>query len=227
MLRVTEIFSSIQGEGINMGRFATFVRLTGCPLRCAYCDTKYALTGGTEMSYEEVETRLYKLDPYPGMVVFTGGEPMLQSDALYELVEGSRTKFFDSPTELAIETSGAFPLDAFVVEWIDYMTISPKLKTACEDGYSIPILREWIKFGRGVEFKFVVTCAEDLVEIYRIMVHVDWDAPVTLQPDGRKEPYDLALRELYGWVKVWPYRRKVRILPQLHRIMWERDARGV
>ena len=76
ILRVTEIFHSIQGESTFAGRPCVFVRLTGCPLRCTWCDTAYAFYGGSEMTIEEVVAKVRAYDC--GLVEVTGGEPLHQ-----------------------------------------------------------------------------------------------------------------------------------------------------
>ncbi len=100
-LTVTEIFHSLQGESSQAGRPCVFVRLTGCPLRCRWCDTAYAFTGGTEMTFDEVidKVRLYGTK----LVELTGGEPLAQGGAVplmkALLIEGY---------EVMLETSGAY-----------------------------------------------------------------------------------------------------------------------
>ena len=79
MLRVTEIFRSIQGESTHAGRPCSFVRLTGCPMRCVWCDSEYTFTGGTQMSIEEVIDRVKEFDCK--LVEVTGGEPLAQKEA--------------------------------------------------------------------------------------------------------------------------------------------------
>lgn len=84
MLRVAEIFQSIQGEGCNQGRPTAFIRLVGCNLDCAWCDTRYAREGGTEMSVREIVAELANLRPH--RVCITGGEPLLQFPGLVPLL---------------------------------------------------------------------------------------------------------------------------------------------
>src|SRR5687768_9622961 len=100
MLRITEIFHSIQGESTYAGRPCVFVRLTGCPLRCTWCDTEYAFHGGSELTIEEVVARVRTYDCR--LVEVTGGEPLHQPDSL-TLVKQLCMEGF----EVLIETSGA------------------------------------------------------------------------------------------------------------------------
>src|SRR5215213_9587087 len=99
MLRVTEIFRSIQGESTHMGRPCTFVRLTGCPMRCAWCDSEYTFTGGTRLGFDEIFARL---DEYGcRLVEVTGGEPLAQR-AVFPFI----TELLDKDYEVLIETGG-------------------------------------------------------------------------------------------------------------------------
>lgn len=107
-LRVTEIFHSIQGESTWAGMPCTFVRLTGCPLRCVWCDTAYAFSGGERMSFDAIlaEVSMHGCD----LVELTGGEPLAQAGA-YTLVD----RLLDAGCTVLVETSGAIdvgPLDS-------------------------------------------------------------------------------------------------------------------
>ncbi len=104
MLTVNEVFFSIQGEGTRAGRPCVFVRLTGCPLRCTYCDTEYAFVEGRRRGEEEL---VEEIAAFPcRLVLVTGGEPLAQPAAL-PLV----TRLLDAGWEVLVETSGALPLD--------------------------------------------------------------------------------------------------------------------
>ena len=99
MLRVTEIFRSIQGESTHAGRPCSFVRLTGCPMRCVWCDSEYTFTGGERVSIEDVmrQVRTYGCQ----LVEVTGGEPLAQKEA-FELIR----RLCDEDYEVLIETGG-------------------------------------------------------------------------------------------------------------------------
>jgi 7-carboxy-7-deazaguanine synthase len=99
MLRVTEIFRSVQGESTHAGRPCAFVRLTGCPMRCTWCDSEYTFTGGERMTIEDVlaQVRAYGCK----LVEVTGGEPLAQAGA-FELIE----RLCDENYEVLIETGG-------------------------------------------------------------------------------------------------------------------------
>jgi 7-carboxy-7-deazaguanine synthase len=104
-MQVTEIFRSIQGESTYAGLPCVFVRLTGCNLRCTWCDTEYSFTGGTRMSLDEVEAEVRRLAP-SGLVEITGGEPMLQEREVLPLME----RLLKTGYTVLLETSGERPL---------------------------------------------------------------------------------------------------------------------
>lgn len=103
-LRITEIFYSLQGESRTVGLPTVFVRLTGCPLRCGYCDSEYAFHGGQQIELDEIVAQVlaYK----PRYVCVTGGEPLAQPNCLPLL-----SKLCDQGLEVSLETSGAMPIE--------------------------------------------------------------------------------------------------------------------
>ena len=104
MLRVNEIFFSIQGEGTRSGQPCVFVRLAGCPLRCSYCDTAHAFAEGHPLREEEI---LRQIGDYPcRLVELTGGEPLAQPDAFAFV-----TRLLDADLDVLVETSGHILLD--------------------------------------------------------------------------------------------------------------------
>src|SRR5262245_14936385 len=102
-MRVTEIFHSIQGESSHAGRLCVFVRLTGCNLRCRWCDSEYTFTGGEKMSLDDVMDRVRSYGTR--LVEITGGEPLAQAEA-FELI----TRLCDENYEVLIETSGSIDI---------------------------------------------------------------------------------------------------------------------
>lgn len=103
-LRITEIFHSLQGEARTVGIPTVFVRLTGCPLRCQYCDTAYAFEGGEIVSLSDIVGRIKAFDC--GYVTVTGGEPLAQPNCLKLL-----TALCDEGLQVSMETSGAMAVD--------------------------------------------------------------------------------------------------------------------
>jgi 7-carboxy-7-deazaguanine synthase len=105
-MRITEIYKSLQGESTHAGLPCVFVRLTGCNLRCSWCDSEYTFTGGRPMSEDEMFAEVARLSPNGGLVEITGGEPMLQERELVPFMQ----RLVDSGYTLLIETSGERPL---------------------------------------------------------------------------------------------------------------------
>ena len=106
-MQITEIYKSLQGESTYAGLPCVFVRLTGCNLRCSWCDTEYSFYGGKKMTAEQVFDAVERLSPRGGYVEITGGEPMLQQRELVPLMQ----RLLDSEYKVLLETSGERPLE--------------------------------------------------------------------------------------------------------------------
>jgi 7-carboxy-7-deazaguanine synthase len=106
-MQITEIYKSLQGESTYTGMPCVFVRLTGCNLRCIWCDTEYSFYGGKKMTPEQVFDEVEHLSQLPGLVEITGGEPMLQERELVPLMQ----RLVDSGFKVLLETSGERPLE--------------------------------------------------------------------------------------------------------------------
>jgi len=117
-MQITEIYKSLQGESTYAGLPCVFVRLTGCNLRCSWCDTEYSFYGGKKMTPERVFDEVERLSPTSGLVEITGGEPMLQERELVPLMH----RMLESGYKVLLETSGERPLEgvpAAVVKIVD------------------------------------------------------------------------------------------------------------
>jgi 7-carboxy-7-deazaguanine synthase len=117
-MQITEIYKSLQGESTYAGLPCVFVRLTGCNLRCSWCDSEYTFQGGRKMDIDAVRDEVRRLSPNGGLVEITGGEPMLQERELLPLMQ----ELLDSGYCVLLETSGERPLEqvpAGVIKIVD------------------------------------------------------------------------------------------------------------
>lgn len=214
MLRVTEIFRSIQGESTHAGRPCTFVRLTGCPMRCVWCDSEYTFTGGEYFTLDDVMNRVRAFGCK--LVEVTGGEPLAQREA-FALIERLCSEGF----EVLVETGGFFSTAA----------VDPRAKIILD--VKCPASGEatrnhWPNLERlradKDEVKFVITNFEDwtyALEISKryelgrrtraILISPAWDA--------------IDLKDLAEWISASGL--DVRMQLQLHKYIWGPEARGV
>jgi len=164
-IRISEIFYSVQGEGVNLGKPAVFVRLASCNLRCAWCDTKYALDNGVEISVREVIDEITKYRVRH--LVVTGGEPLLQQRPLINLLEELKSLGFF----VEVETNGTVEPNPKLVELVDQFNISPKLSNA-ELGGVVEARAVFHALARDCKsyFKFVVNSPLDLIEVDEYVV---------------------------------------------------------
>jgi 7-carboxy-7-deazaguanine synthase len=117
-MQITEIYKSLQGESTYAGLACVFVRLTGCNLRCSWCDSEYTFTGGRKMAIDDVCEEVKRLSPSGGLVEITGGEPLLQERDVVSLME----RLAQDGYRVLIETSGERPLErvpAQVIKIVD------------------------------------------------------------------------------------------------------------
>ncbi|HYJ46551.1 MAG TPA: radical SAM protein, partial [Pyrinomonadaceae bacterium] len=112
MLQITEIYISLQGESTHAGLPCVFVRLTGCNLRCSWCDSEYTFHGGTRQSIDQVLAEVERVSPRRGLVEITGGEPMLQEREVVPLM----SRLIAAGYTVLLETSGERPLHSVPAE---------------------------------------------------------------------------------------------------------------
>ncbi|HJU33973.1 MAG TPA: 7-carboxy-7-deazaguanine synthase QueE [Nitrososphaera sp.] len=234
--RLSEIFTSIEGEGILFGTKTMFVRLAGCPFNCHWCDTPYALPmdSGIDYSVEEVKEIISKnLQPNTYKINFTGGEPLVQYEALIELAKFARQKGLRVYLESSCYDAGRF---ARVLPYIDICKVELKLrdsKIVQEKQYSNLLknehecLRQAISSYKTTYIKIVVTNSSSLNEFKGIVLEVFKIAKPSelagfiIQPSYKiDEP---TLDVLFGFYDaVYPMYDQVRIVPQLHKIIGAR-----
>lgn len=230
--RISEIFTSIEGEGIFVGKKTLFIRFSGCHLKCKWCDTKYALPldSGTEYQIDEIKDLIIReLQPFTYKVNFTGGEPLLQSDAIIELAD-----FIKKQTNLKtyIESS-CFDSELFskVLPFIDICKIEFKTddsKVVENEEYDNLLLNEIkclelaIESNKTTYIKIVVTNSTDLESFKNLVYSISKKIEPSnimgfiIQPShGVDQPTVNKLLDTYDIVQ--PMFPEVRIIPQLHK----------
>jgi 7-carboxy-7-deazaguanine synthase len=204
-LKITEIFYSLQGEADTAGIPTTFVRLTGCPLRCQYCDTAYAFHGGEWWEVDAILARVRELGA--SHVCVTGGEPLAQKNCL-ELLQ----RLVDEGYRVSLETSGAMPLegvDARVVRVVDVKT--PASGEESRNRYE--------ELGRldGKDLVKFVICGREDYEWSRAKLAelgLTQRCTVLFSPSHQQLP----ARDLADWIL--EDRLPVRFQIQLHKYLW-------
>jgi 7-carboxy-7-deazaguanine synthase len=212
MMRVTEIFHSIQGESSHIGRPCVFVRLTGCNLRCRWCDSEYTFTGGEKMSLDEVLARVAAYGC--NLVEVTGGEPLAQAESL-DLIK----RLLDGGHEVLIETSGS--IDVGPVDRRAKLILDVKCPGSGEVAKNRWENLEHLTPGHD-EIKFVLAGRADY----------DWARAVIAERG--LERFTLLFSPVWGELELKPLaewmladRVPARLQTQLHKHIWGADARGV
>jgi len=223
-LRLTEIFYSLQGEAITSGLPTIFVRLTGCPLRCVYCDTEYAFTGGERQS---LETIIETIKGYPcKRICLTGGEPLAQPNAI-ELMK----RLLSDEYEISLETAGALTVESVPAAVSKVMD----LKTPSSGEVDKNLWSNLDYLTQHDQIKFVIMNRTDyewaktqLTE-YKLneLVGTVWFSPMFNVADDIDEQLSpevpVLARELAEWMLADAL--PVRFQLQLHKIIWA-DAKG-
>lgn len=204
-LKITEIFRSLQGESSSVGWPTVFVRLTGCPLRCQYCDTAYAFTGGQWMDLDDVCAQVQALNT--PRVCITGGEPLAQKPVL-PLMQ----RLCDAGYAVSIETSGALEIrdiDPRVRRVMD-------LKTPDSGECARNLLDNLSHLNAADEVKFVICSRTDFDWACTLVDRHDLTSRCTVlfSPSADQLP----ARELADWVLAQP--RDIRFQTQLHKALW-------
>jgi 7-carboxy-7-deazaguanine synthase len=203
-MKVYSIFKSLQGEGLTIGAPTTFVRTSGCPLRCAYCDTKQAYDKGDEMSLEQVMKKVAKHKTRH--VCVTGGEPLAQKDAprLVELL-------VDKGYQVVLETNGAMPLDE--MPCVENLTLSMDIKCPSSGESSKMIFSNIEVLGPTDQLKFIIADDADYSYAKEVISEYGPKCEVIFTPVGGKDLRSLAEKVLKDGLDV-------RVLPQLHKFIW-------
>lgn len=208
-LRISEIFFSLQGETSRVGLPTVFVRLTGCPLRCTYCDTSYAFTGGQTMSLQSILQQVAQYSPR--YITVTGGEPLSQKNSLLLM-----RALCDEGYEVSLETGGMLDVsgvDERVSKVVD-------LKTPSSGEMAKNLLSNLEHLNQQDEIKFVLCgeadyqWAKQMMTEHRLAERCD----VLFSPAQGQ----LAPKELAEWIL--RDRLPVRLQVQLHKILWGNEA---
>jgi len=209
-LRITEIFYSLQGESNTVGIPTVFIRLTGCPLRCIYCDTAYAFTGGKKIEIADI---ILQAEQYGTQyITITGGEPLAQPACL-ELI----TQLLDKGFIVSLETSGAIDVSTVDSRAVKVMD----LKTPSSGELSKNLYQNIYHLNKKDQVKFVIGSDEDYN--WSKAAITEYELPdrceILFSPVmGQQNPTELA-------EKILQDRLPVRFQIQLHKLLWD-DAQG-
>jgi len=227
-MQITEIYKSLQGESTHAGLACVFVRLTGCNLRCTWCDSEFSFYGGRKMSREEIFDEVIALSPSGGLVEITGGEPMLQEREVVPLMQ----QLLEGGYRVLLETSGERPLarvpsqvikivdvkcpnsgepDTFAIENLEALQSHDEVKFVLSD-------RTDFEFGR------------DFIRRHRLAERVH---AVLFSPAFRKDASGardsshclLDPEELAQWILADDV--PARLSLQVHKLIWDPAAKGV
>ncbi len=219
-LKLTEIFYSLQGEALTAGLPTIFIRLTGCPLRCVYCDTEYAFTGGERLGLDEIMAHVHAFNCK--RICLTGGEPLSQPNAIALM-----TLLLSQNYEISLETAGALSVADVPVAVSKVMDIKTPSSGECDKNLwgNIDYLTP------HDQLKFVIMNRADydwskqILAQYQLDKKVDtvWFSPMfNVYADRSPEVPSLAT-ELAEWILADAL--PVRFQLQLHKIIWA-DAKG-
>jgi 7-carboxy-7-deazaguanine synthase len=227
-MQITEIYKSLQGESTYAGLPCVFVRLTGCNLRCTWCDSEYTFHGGRRMAVDEIRSEVSRLSPDGGLVEITGGEPMLQERELVPFMQS----LLDDDYSVLIETSGERPLErvpAGVVKIVDVKCPdSGERNTFHTANLQTLTARDEIKFvlSSRADYEF----ARDFTKEHDLSRRVN---AVLFSPAFRKDATGardsshclLDPRELAEWII--EDNVPARLGLQLHKFIWDPAVKGV
>jgi len=240
---ISEVFISLQGEGLRTGIRSVFIRTLGCNLRCKWCDTPYTSWNLEKGIDEEYALEYIRQSDNTRDIVITGGEPCLHTKFLYNLMKlcRERNKF------VTLETNGTIDEIHFnrnIVEAVDLVSISPKLKDSApnydekwfklhnRERINLPVIRAWIDNAKDYQLKFVVNHDSEIEEINNLLReiedlyedHISLDLnKIWLMPEGRTEEELKAKRE---WLAKKCIETGFRYCERQHIIIWG-SKRGV
>jgi 7-cyano-7-deazaguanosine (preQ0) biosynthesis protein QueE len=222
-LPVSEIFFSIQGEGVNIGKPSIFIRLYFCNLSCVWCDSKYTWENQDKakegidyflMDIQEILNYISKF--YCNRVVITGGEPLLHQEKLKNLLKELKNKGY----YIEIETNGTIKPKEEIIKLVDLFNVSPKLSNSKVD-YKLRIRNEVLKVFSEINnsiFKFVICDVKDLDEVDELVKKLNIKKEkVYLMPEGTDEK---TIKERSLWLIDESKKRNYNFTTRLHILMF-------
>ncbi len=227
-MQISEIYKSLQGESTYAGLLCVFVRLTGCNLRCSWCDSEFSFEGGQKMALEEVLREVARLSPSGGLVEITGGEPMLQEREVIPLME----QLLDADYKVLLETNGERPLARVPKQVVKIVDVK-----CPHSGEANTFAVENLKaLQRHDELKFVLTdradyeFARDFVLTRGLAERVNailFSPAFEKTASGKRDISHCMLdpKKLADWILADNV--PVRLSLQIHKLIWDPAARGV
>jgi 7-carboxy-7-deazaguanine synthase len=222
-LPISEIFFSIQGEGVNIGKPSIFIRFYFCNLNCIWCDSKYTWENQDKakegidyflMDIQEILNYISKFDC--NRVVITGGEPLLHQENLKNLLKELKNKGF----YIEIETNGTIKPKEEIIKLVDLFNVSPKLSNSKVD-YKLRIRNEVLKVFSEINnsiFKFVICDIKDLDEVDELVKKLNINKEkVYLMPEGTDEK---TIKERSLWLIDESKKRNYNFTTRLHILMF-------
>ena len=212
MIKINEIYLSVQGESTHTGLPCVFIRLTGCNLRCSWCDTAYAFHEGKNMSIDEILQKVANFGIH--LVEITGGEPLMQ-DNVYTLMR----RLIESGYKVMLETGGSISLERVPKDVIKIMDLKCPSSGEQEknnlDNLKLLVPHDEVKF--VILDKKDYEWSRDIIKRYKI----NETAHILISPVFDK----LELKEIVKWIL--KDRLPVRLQTQLHKIIWDKNTIGV
>jgi 7-carboxy-7-deazaguanine synthase len=227
-MQITEIYKSIQGESTHAGLPCVFVRLTGCNLRCSWCDSEYTFTGGQRRTLEEVAAEVERLSPEGGLVEITGGEPLLQERETVPLMQ----RLLDAGYTVLLETSGERPLERVPRQVIKIVDVkcpnSGEPDTFHMENLESLNAHDEVKFvlSDRVDYEF----ARDFVKRHGLDQHVNavlFSPAFSKEASGARDASYCLLdpRELADWMLADGVPARLGL--QIHKFIWDPAMKGV
>ena len=227
-MQITEIYKSLQGESTYAGLACLFVRLTGCNLRCSWCDSEYTFQGGRKMAIEAVLEEVSRLSPARGLVEITGGEPMLQEREVVSLMQ----RLLDYGYKVLLETSGERPLARVPTEVVKIVDVkcpdSGEGDTFCMENLDALTPHDEVKFvlSSRADYDF----AREFTRRHNLAERVN---AVLFSPAFRKDATGardsshclLDPQELAEWMIADNVPARLGL--QLHKFIWDPAVKGV